>query len=67
MYIYRFYPSSKTCSKCGSVKNSLELKDRTFECESCGYTVGRDYNAAVNIKKAGECLLQEASKTTQVA
>ena len=67
VYVDRFYPSSKTCSKCGVIKDSLGLRDRTFECESCGYKVGRDYNASKNIKKEGELLLQEASKTAQAA
>lgn len=45
----RWYPSSKTCSKCGSVKKDLELSDRVYVCESCGVELDRDYNAAVNL------------------
>lgn len=45
----RFYPSSKTCSDCGAVKAKLRLSERTFTCESCGYTADRDYNAAANL------------------
>lgn len=45
----RFYPSSKTCHNCGCVKHNLKLKDRTFVCDECGYTEGRDYNAALNL------------------
>lgn len=45
----RFYPSSKTCHKCGCIKHDLKLKDRTFVCEECGYTEGRDFNAALNL------------------
>lgn len=45
----RFYPSSKTCSKCGCIKSDLKLSDRTFICECCGNVIDRDYNAAINL------------------
>ena len=45
----RFYPSSKTCSKCGYIKSDLKLSDRTFICECCGNIIDRDYNAAINL------------------
>ena len=45
----RWYPSSKTCSSCGSVKAKLTLKDRVFACEACGHTEDRDVNAARNL------------------
>ncbi len=41
----RFYPSSKTCARCGAVKAKLSLAERTFACESCGHEVDRDLNA----------------------
>lgn len=44
----RYYPSSKTCSKCGCIKQDLKLKDRTYICTSCGNTIDRDLNAAIN-------------------
>ncbi|MEG0514978.1 MAG: transposase [Cetobacterium sp.] len=44
----RFYPSSKTCSKCGTVKKDLKLSDRVFKCE-CGYILDRDLNASLNL------------------
>lgn len=47
----RFYPSSKTCSACGSVKHNLKLSDRTYVCESCGLVIDRDYNAAINLSR----------------
>ena len=47
----RFYPSSKTCHHCGSVKKNLKLSDRIYRCE-CGYVVDRDLNAALNLKDA---------------
>ena len=49
----RFYPSSKTCSKCGRIKNDLKLKDRVYHCE-CGFDMDRDLNAAINLKNATE-------------
>ena len=49
----RFYPSSKTCSNCGSVNAELTLADRTYHCPSCGYTINRDLNAALNLRNEG--------------
>lgn len=46
----RFYPSSKTCSGCGSVRADLTLGDRTYECGSCGLEIDRDLNAAINLR-----------------
>ena len=51
--IDRWYPSSKTCSKCGAVKAKLSLSERVFHCDACGLSIDRDLNAAVNIKVAG--------------
>ena len=45
----RWFPSSKTCSTCGELRKGLTLKDRTFECHSCGHVMDRDLNAAVNL------------------
>ena len=45
----RFYPSSKTCHHCGSVRKNLKLSDRIYRCE-CGYVADRDLNAALNLK-----------------
>ena len=47
----RFYPSSKTCHHCGSVKKNLKLSDRIYRWE-CGYVSDRDFNAALNLKDA---------------
>ena len=47
----RYYPSSKTCNKCGYKKEDLTLSERTFICPKCGLKINRDYNAAINIKK----------------
>ena len=45
----RFYPSSKMCSCCGSIKSNLGLNERVYTCESCGLKKDRDLNAAENL------------------
>ena len=49
----RFYPSSKTCSHCGSIKSNLPLSQRVYVCDECGYTIDRDLNASINLAKLG--------------
>lgn len=51
--IDRWYPSSKTCSNCGTVKAKLSLSERVYHCEECGLVIDRDVNAAINIQVAG--------------
>lgn len=51
IFIGRFEPSSKACSKCGYVKKDLTLNDREWTCPICGTHHDRDINAAINIKK----------------
>ena len=46
-----FYPSSKTCSCCGSVKKDLKLNDRIYKCCNCGIEMDRDYNASINLEQ----------------
>jgi len=46
----RFFPSSKTCSRCGYVKAELSVSERKFVCENCGFEIDRDLNAAVNLE-----------------
>ena len=53
IHIDRFFPSSKTCSKCGWINNGLTLKDRTWICPKCGEKHDRDFNAATNILNEG--------------
>ena len=48
-----WYPSSKTCSKCGHVKTRLSLSERTYICEECGCVIDRDYNASINLSRYG--------------
>jgi IS605 OrfB family transposase len=59
----RFYPSSKTCSGCGVVRETLLLGERTFVCPVCGMELDRDYNAAVNILSEGQRLRAGNRKT----
>lgn len=47
----RWFPSSKTCSECGSIKRDLKLKDRVYRCPQCGTTIDRDLNAAINLSR----------------
>lgn len=47
----RYYPSSKTCSCCGNIKKNLKLSDRIYNCEKCGLSIDRDYNAAINLMR----------------
>ncbi|QBK25386.1 RNA-guided endonuclease InsQ/TnpB family protein [Ureibacillus thermophilus] len=54
--IDKCFPSSKTCSCCGRVKESLSLSERTFRCD-CGFVADRDWNASINIKHEGLRLL----------
>ena len=49
----RWYPSSKTCSNCGTVKAKLSLSERVYQCDVCGLSMDRDLNAAINIMVAG--------------
>ena len=56
----RFFPSSKLCSCCGSIKKDLKLSDRIYKCE-CGNVIDRDYQAALNLKQYGENVLKQQS------
>ena len=56
----RFYPSSKLCSCCGNIKTDLKLSDRIYKCE-CGNIIDRDYQAALNLKRYGEMILEQSA------
>lgn len=55
----RFFPSSKLCSCCGAIKKDLKLSDRVYRCE-CGNVIDRDYQAALNLKRYGEMILEQS-------
>lgn len=48
----RFYASSQICSCCGH-KQKIDLNTRTYKCNECGTEISRDFNAALNISRAG--------------
>lgn len=52
----RWYPSSKTCSGCQTVKATLSLTQRTYRCEHCGLVIDRDVNAAINLASLVEAV-----------
>lgn len=55
--IDRFFPSSKTCSACSYINESLTLNQRFWTCVSCGEHHDRDINAAKNIQAVGHTVL----------
>ncbi|MDQ2694468.1 MAG: transposase [Pseudomonadota bacterium] len=63
--IDKFYPSSKRCSACGHILESLTLDVRQWTCPECGTTHDRGQNAAQNILSAGKTVLAGADKLRQ--
>jgi len=63
----RFYPSSKTCSGCNTVKAKLALHTRVFDCDHCGLTLDRDVNAAINLARQAATLAGHSSPNREVA
>lgn len=49
----RFFPSTKTCSKCDSVQE-MDLSVRVYSCKKCGLVIDRDLNAAINLNNYGK-------------
>lgn len=48
----RFYPSTQTCSHCGTIQEvKVTLDVRTFKCSECGFVLDRDANAARNLAR----------------
>jgi putative transposase len=60
----RFFPSSKTCSGCGEIRNDLDLSTRIYSCGTCGLVIDRDLNAAINLARWQP---QESSTVTPLA
>lgn len=62
--VNKFYPSTQTCSICGSRKTGnerLTLGDKIYLCNECGCSIDRDLNAAINIRKEGLRLYKSKS------
>jgi putative transposase len=53
IFVDRWFPSSKTCSGCGHIKETLLLSERKYVCEKCGMVIDRDLNAAINLRNYG--------------
>ena len=64
--IDKWFPSSKTCSCCGTVNKDLKLGQQTWTCPNCNTTHSRDYNAAINIKNEGFRVLTTMLKPAEV-
>ena len=64
--INRFYPSSKSCSKCNYINEGLTLKDREWTCPSCNTHHDRDINAAKNILKQGINILSGCGEQSDI-
>jgi len=47
----RWFPSSKRCHRCGTVKAELSLSERVYTCDKCGLLEDRDVNAALNLEQ----------------
>ena len=62
----RYFASTRTCSHCGHVNEKLELDERTFVCENCGYEIDRDLGAAITILREG-LRIQEENRAGQPA
>jgi putative transposase len=61
----RWYPSSKTCSRCGVVKTKLRLSERTYTCTTCGLAPDRDENAARNLASLVKRVVAGSGPETQ--
>lgn len=60
----KWFPSSKTCSSCGYIHKELQLSDRRYICPECGHVMGRDQQAAVNIREEGLRIYTQAPSAT---
>jgi len=58
----KWFPSSKMCSNCGSMRESLSLGERVYHCENCGMIIDRDLNASYNIREEGKRMLLQKQK-----
>jgi putative transposase len=63
----RFYPSSKTCSSCGTVKTKLSRSAAVFACDKCDLQIDRDLNAALNLAALAFEITQTEGRHTYLA
>ncbi len=62
----RFFPSSKLCSGCGTIKDTLGLNERVYDCDVCGLSLDRDENAAINLRRLAGQLPADRREVTPV-
>jgi putative transposase len=62
----RWFPSSKLCSGCGTIKDTLGLNERMYQCDVCGLSLDRDENAAINLRRLAEQLPVDRREVTPV-
>ncbi len=62
----RFFPSSKLCSVCGWVNNSLTLEVREWDCPRCFTHHDRDVNASRNIRDYGPVTRKQRTGRVEV-
>jgi putative transposase len=60
----RWFPSSKTCSACGTVQEKMPLAIRQWTCPDCGSIHDRDVNAARNILAYGLAALSGSTASS---
>ena len=60
----RWFPSSKTCSACGSICEKMPLNVRSWVCAHCETQHDRDHNAAKNIRAEGLRILAGGAPAT---
>ena len=65
--IDKFFPSSKKCNNCGNKKEDLRIEDRTYNCNSCGISIDRDYNASLNILKEALRIFNKNRRNDEVS
>ena len=58
VFVGRFFPSSKTCRRCGTRNDDLTLADRIFVCPACDHREDRDLHASRNILREGLRIIQ---------
>ena len=58
VFLWRWYPSSKTCSDCGHVLENVDISVREWRFPSCQSINGQDENAALDLQAVGASTLR---------